>query len=134
MGRRLDRLAKHLASDSGCAAAPVDADEAFEVLSASRRRAVIRYMLEHGDRDKFSVSELSEALAAWENGKEVAALTGTERKRVYTALYQVHLPRLDVARVIDYDQKRGSATARPELAAVSQLVGDSLHEPLSEFK
>lgn len=133
MGRLLDRLTEHLVSN-GSHAVSVDADAVFDVLSSSRRRAVIRYMVARPGEGPFTVSDVAEALAAWETGKTVNALNGTERKRVYTALYQAHLPKLAQSGLVDYNKNRGRVDARPELMAVSHLVGESLHEPISEFR
>ncbi|WP_440010247.1 DUF7344 domain-containing protein [Halomicrococcus sp. SG-WS-1] len=53
------------------------------------------------------MSDLAEQVAAWENDTAVDAISAAERKRVYTALYQSHLPKLDDAGIVDYNQNRG---------------------------
>lgn len=78
----------------------------FEVLSNERRRYVLHHLKATSGR--VSVRELSEQVAAWENGIEVAAVTPKERKRVYTALHQTHLPKMAEVGVIDYDRDRGT--------------------------
>jgi hypothetical protein len=50
---------------------------------------------------------LSEQLAAWENGIEPSQVRPKERKRVYTALHQTHLPKMDQLGVVEYDRNRG---------------------------
>ncbi|MFC6907237.1 hypothetical protein ACFQGH_19090 [Halalkalicoccus tibetensis] len=50
-----------------------------------------------------SLSDLAQEIAATEQEKEVAELTGKERKRIYTSLQQVHLPMMARANVIEYD-------------------------------
>jgi hypothetical protein len=52
--------------------------------------------------------DIAERVAAWEQGKPIEAITSTERQRVYIALYQSHLPKLDEHGVIEYDQSRGT--------------------------
>jgi hypothetical protein len=79
-------------------------DEVFKMLSNRRRRYVLHYL---GRNDApVSLRALAEQVAAWENGVEHDP-TSDERKRVYTALQQFHLPRMDGAGVVEYDHHRG---------------------------
>lgn len=80
-------------------------DVIFELLKNRRRREVLAYLLEA--EDTVTLGELAEQIAAWENDTEVAALSSDQRKRVYVALYQTHLPKMDDAGIVDYDQDRG---------------------------
>jgi hypothetical protein len=105
-----------LASDGGTAAAvtttevteaPVIAPETvFEVLSNERRRYVLHHL--KAEDERVTVRDLSEQVAAWENDIDIAAVTPKERKRVYTALHQTHLPKMAEVGVIDYDRDRGT--------------------------
>ncbi len=80
-------------------------DVIFELLKNRRRREVLTYLL---DTDgTVTLGELAEQIAAWENDTTVNALSSDQRKRVYVALYQTHLPKMDDAGIIDYDQDRG---------------------------
>lgn len=80
----------------------------FDVLSSERRRRVLQYLLDVKDRT--TLRDLSRVLAAWENDIRVSEITGQQRKRVYTALKQFHLPKMDRVGVIDYDDDRGTIT------------------------
>lgn len=80
-------------------------DEVFEMLQNERRRRILRYLLDADD--VMTIGELAERIAAVENDTTVAALNSTQRKRVYVALYQTHLPKMDDVGVIDYDRDRG---------------------------
>ena len=80
-------------------------DLVFDVLKNRRRRYALHYM-RHAD-GSVQLSELAEQVAAWENDTTVGAISAAERKRVYTALYQSHLPKLDDAGIVDYNQNRG---------------------------
>nr|WP_317987383.1 hypothetical protein [Haloprofundus halobius] len=51
--------------------------------------------------------DIAEQVAAWENDTTVEALMSDQRQRVYIALYQEHLPKLDEDGVIDYNKSRG---------------------------
>lgn len=78
----------------------------FTILSNRRRRYVLHYLKQ---RDApVSIRELSETVAAWENGPDAETVTPKERKRVYTALHQSHLPKMDRAGVVRYDPDRGT--------------------------
>lgn len=80
-------------------------DVIFELLKNRRRREVLTYLLEA--EGTVTLGELAEQIAAWENDTTVNALSSDQRKRVYVALYQTHLPKMDDAGIIDYDQDRG---------------------------
>ena len=80
-------------------------DVIFELLKNRRRREVLQYLLDR--EETVTLGELAEQIAAWENDTTVNALSSDQRKRVYVALYQTHLPKMDDAGIIDYDQDRG---------------------------
>src|SRR6056297_2742000 len=80
-------------------------DEVFTALSNRRRRNVITYLKQHDDDAR--VRDIAEQLAAWENDVEVPKVTYKQRKRVYTALHQSHLPKLADGGFIDYEPNRG---------------------------
>ncbi|WP_222918369.1 ArsR family transcriptional regulator [Natrinema sp. SYSU A 869] len=80
-------------------------DVIFELLKNRRRREVLAYLLEADET--VTLGELAEQIAAWENDTEVNALSSDQRKRVYVALYQTHLPKMDDAGIVEYDQDRG---------------------------
>lgn len=81
-------------------------DDIFKILSNRRRRHVL-YYLRHID-GTVTIRDLSEQLAAWENGTTTAEVVPSERKRLYTALHQTHLPRMDTLGVVTYDRNRGT--------------------------
>jgi hypothetical protein len=87
-------------------------DGIFGLLSAKRRRRVLLYLDENGDET--TLSDLADHIAAIENDVEIRLLNSQQRKRVYVALYQCHLPKMDDADVIDFDQSRGTVVRRPE--------------------
>ncbi|WP_226004497.1 DUF7344 domain-containing protein [Natrinema salinisoli] len=77
--------------------------EIFDLLSNQRRRYAIHYCKR--EDDPVTLGELAEHVAAWELDKEVAAITSAERKRVYTSLQQTHLPTLERADMIEFDDR-----------------------------
>ncbi len=81
-------------------------DELFDVLANQRRRYAVHLLKREGD-ETVSIGEMAEQIAAWENGIDAAEITGNERKRVYTALQQSHLPKMDDAGVVNFNKNRG---------------------------
>jgi len=79
-------------------------DAIFETLSNRRRRYVLHYLKRVGE--PVSVRELSERLAAWENQIPRSAVRPQQRKRLYTAMHQTHLPKMAELGVVDYDPNR----------------------------
>ncbi|ELZ98095.1 hypothetical protein C440_02568 [Haloferax mucosum ATCC BAA-1512] len=89
-------------------------DEIYHLLQNERRRNVLRYLR---DRDgSVQMRDIAEQVAAWEHDTTVQALMSDERQRVYIALYQAHLPKLDEQGVIDYNQSRGIVEKNPRAA------------------
>ena len=86
-------------------AGPLSTDTIFDTLSNRRRRYVLHY-LKRVD-EPVSLRDLSEQLAAWEHGIDRVEVRPKERKRLYTALHQTHLPKMDGLGVLDYDRDRG---------------------------
>lgn len=75
-------------------------DDIHFTLSNCRRRYLIRYLSREGES---TVKQLSQIIAARENDTTVAELSYADRKTVYTALLQTHLPKLDEMDVVEYD-------------------------------
>ncbi len=86
-------------------------DEAFDLLSNHRRRFALRHLQRNGERAE--LGELAERVAAWENGTSVREVSADERKRVYTSLQQVHLPRMDETGIVEFDDRAGVVTLGP---------------------
>ncbi|ADJ15164.1 DUF7344 domain-containing protein [Halalkalicoccus jeotgali] len=85
----------------------ISKDDLFHLLQNARRRAVLRYFAAHPGKEEFNMRAVAEAIAAWENETTVEQLSSDQRQRVYIALYQSHLPKLDDYGVIEYNQPRG---------------------------
>ncbi|MGB9986735.1 DUF7344 domain-containing protein [Salarchaeum japonicum] len=79
-------------------------DDVFRTMSNQRRRYAFDYL--RSADSPVSLRDLSEYVASLENDVPVAELTGPERKRVYTALHQTHLPMMDSLGVVEYDRNR----------------------------
>lgn len=85
--------------------------EAFDLLSSRRRRLAFRCL---ADVDgAASLGTLAREVAAVENGVDIDQVTRRQRKRVYTALRQSHLPRMADTGVVEYDPDRGEVELTP---------------------
>ncbi|AHG02558.1 hypothetical protein HALDL1_02110 [Halobacterium sp. DL1] len=91
-------------------------DELFEVLSSRRRRYALHVL--KGTESPVEIGDVAEQVAAWEYDTEVAKVSYDERKRVYTALQQSHLPKMDDANVVQFDKNRGLVEPTPALEDV----------------
>lgn len=78
-------------------------DELFQILSNSRRRYIIFYLSEAGE--SLPLKELATKIAAAESGTPESDITAEERQRVYISLYQTHLPKLEEADIVSYDDE-----------------------------
>jgi len=79
-----------------------DRDELFHVLRNQRRRFAIHYLKR--DPDPVDVGDLATQVAAWENDVSVEAVTSKQRRRVYNALKQTHVPELNETGLIEEDR------------------------------
>lgn len=77
-------------------------DELFQILSNSRRRHIIYYLSQEGN--ELSLKELATKIAAVEGDVPESQITSEERQRVYISLYQTHLPKLEEANIVTYDE------------------------------
>ena len=83
-------------------------DDLFGVLGNERRRLAIEIVDDAST--PVALGELAERIAARQLGKPQGALSSSERKAVYTNLYQIHRPKLeDVGAIAVDDRKRVSA-------------------------
>ena len=75
----------------------------FDAVKNLRRRYALYYLKRRGG--PLQLGELAEQVAAWENDTTVEEITAEQRKSVYSALYQTHLPKLEDAGVVIYDRE-----------------------------
>lgn len=113
--------------DSESGPSGIGKDDAFHVLQNTRRRAVLRYLLDCPDCEQFRMRDLAEEVAAWEHDTTVRQLSSDQRQRVYIALYQSHLPTLDDTGIIRYNQSRGIVEPTELLAVFGPYLEEGLH-------
>jgi len=98
--------------------------EVFDILSNRRRRYALYALL---NDDTTTIGSLAERIAAWENDCPVDGVTSTERKRVYTALQQSHLPKLERTGLISFDRETGRVSPTDtvdEMDIYLEVVGE----------
>ena len=92
-------------------------DTAFDLLSSSRRRFIVR-RLKTGSGG-IDLQTLAAELAAKEAKIDQEELNAQQRKRTYVSLYQTHIPKLAEAGVVRYDAEDGVVREGPALNAVA---------------
>ncbi|MFC3476430.1 DUF7344 domain-containing protein [Halobacterium litoreum] len=101
-------------------------DVTFEILKNRRRRLVLEYLRE--TEDTITIGELAEHIAAIENDTTVQQLNAQQRKRVYIGLYQCHLPKMDDAGVVDFNQDRGRIDPGPNVEPLYEYLNVDAEE------
>lgn len=89
-------------------------DDVFEVFSNQRRRLVFDYLHRQDERGPVDISEISTHVAAAELETAPERINYDERKNVHTALRQFHLPKMDAADIVEFDNRTGDITLTEE--------------------
>ena len=84
--------------------------ELFDLLSNHRRRWTVHLCKQAGE--PLELGDLAERIAAMEQDIDVSEISSAERKRVYTSLQQTHLPRMDEAGIITFEDHTVTLTER----------------------
>lgn len=95
----------------------------FEALKNERRRLVLEYL--EKDTDVLELGTVAEWIAAEENDKPQSEISYAERKRVYVALYQCHLPKLDEMGIISFNKSRGTIRKGDSIESVRSYLKQS---------
>jgi DNA-binding transcriptional ArsR family regulator len=98
----------------------VSVDTVFEVLSNSRRRLVLS-MVRRRD-EPVPVSTLSTAVGAHEAGISPEEVDASEQKRVYVSLYQSHIPKLEAAGLVEYNDESRTVKGTPAASEIDDYL------------
>lgn len=109
----------------------IERDELFHILRNKRRRFALHH-LKHGD-EAVDVGDLATQIAAWENEREVEEVTSKQRRRVYNALQQTHVPELEEAGIIEVDRREIELTEKSEELDIYLEVVSGRDIPWSEY-
>jgi DNA-binding transcriptional ArsR family regulator len=113
--------------DPDAAESGLPLDITFEILKNRRRRLILKYL--EDEPDSTPIGELAEHIAAIENDIDPRQLDSQQRKRVYIGLYQCHLPKMDDAGVIEYNQTRGIVDLNDSAAPLYEYLDPQEEEP-----
>ena len=78
----------------------------YDVFANRRRRYALHYLQQVEGRADFG--EMAEQIAAWEHGKTREEVSSDERKYVYSALQQRHLPKMEDIGLLEYNKRKGN--------------------------
>ena len=73
-----------------------------------------------------TLGTLAEQVGAWEYDESPAQLTADERKAVYTALQQRHLPKMAGVGIVEFDKRAGTVSptaALDDIDIYAEVVG-----------
>lgn len=101
-------------SDGGIGGSPLD--ELFDVLSDRRRRFVLYYL--DGANERATREALVDRIAV----REAVDGEGPIREHVLAELHHVHLPRLQDAGLVEYDQRAGDVVATEKFDRVRRFL------------
>lgn len=93
----------------------ISRSDIFDILSNYRRVCIIQY-LQNVDKEIVELRDVVDYVTDQETSDSPKESNYSNRKSVYTALRQTHLPKLDDLGIIDYDKARGEMrlTSRAE--------------------
>ncbi|SFL53737.1 hypothetical protein SAMN04487950_4125 [Halogranum rubrum] len=111
--QRAETTTESQTADETVEQAELSKDDLFHILQNQRRRRVLTFLQDVDDDERVDMRDIAEQVAAWEHDTTLQQLTSDERQRVYIALYQSHLPKLDEKGIIDYNQSRGFVERTP---------------------
>lgn len=95
------------------------ANAAFEILGNARRRRILYYLAE--TEGEAPLSELAANIAADEQDVPRSEVTNSQRRLVFIPLYQMHIPRLEEAGIVQYDSETGTVRLTNEDALIEQI-------------
>lgn len=101
-------------------------DSTLRALASRRRRLTLRCLMEHRE---LALPDLAELVAERESGEPLSALSPERACRVYFSLYHTHLPKLENAGLVRYDQEEDYVIA-PEETRAALAEGRELFETL----
>ncbi|WP_227375915.1 DUF7344 domain-containing protein [Haladaptatus halobius] len=93
-------------------------DTLLDVLSYSRRRQILS-RLDSG-RTPMSLANLADEIVVHERDAPLAEIPARDVKQVYMSLYHSHVPRLEDADLVEYDQERDAVSLRERSPVVDR--------------
>lgn len=93
-----------------------------KLLSNARRRAIIQHIAVLEGGESVLVGDLARTIASEERDISPAAVSAEQRKTVYVSLLQNHLPKLDAAGVVEWNDSSGDISHGQCVGELATLV------------
>jgi hypothetical protein len=106
-------------------------NEIFHVLRNQRRRFTIHHLKRA--QEPVEIGDLATQIAAWENDLDTVEVTSQQRRRVYNALQQTHIPLLDRTGLARIDRHEIELTSHAEKLDLYLEVVPNGDVPWSEY-
>lgn len=101
---------------------PLSTETVCELISNARRRAVIQHIAALDGTETVEMGDLAREIAGAEHDVPPATVSAEQRKTVYVSLLQNHLPKLDTAGVVDWNDRSGEVAHGQSVAELAALV------------
>lgn len=104
---------------------PLSTETVCELISNARRRAVVHHVAALDADESIQMGDLARTIAGEENDIAPTTVSAEQRKTVYVSLLQNHLPKLDSAGVVEWNDRSGDIThgrSVDELAALVESI------------
>lgn len=95
-------------------------DTIFDLLSSPRRRHVLRCLDEYDD--PLALADLADEVAVREYDRPLTETSPEEVKRIYVSLYHTHVPKLEDAGVVEYNQERDLVSLASDRLSLDEYV------------
>lgn len=101
----------------------LNTEEIHRLLSSERRRLVIGFVANDlADGETVSLDTLAEYVATCENDTQPGELGHRERKSAYVNLYQSHIPKLEAAGIIEWDERACEVAASQSTQGLAEII------------
>ena len=97
----------------------------YKVLSSERRWLALQYVQSHRT---LTLADLAELVAEDEEDQAVQEIAEEIVRDVYVSLYHAHVPLLEEADLVQYDQEQDRVTAGDQLESTLETAAEELLE------
>lgn len=94
--------------------------DALHGLLAHHRQCRVLVCLDQ--HDQLALADLADEIAAREHDEPIAEIPEGEVLRIYSSLWHAHIPRLEDANVVEYDQDRDIVSLGPNADQLQQYL------------
>lgn len=98
-------------------------DRVLRALAARRRRVALSLLRDLGT---LTLADLADELAEREHGTTIDRIPPEKVKTTYMSLYHRHVPKLEAAGLVEYDQERDMVAPTDRLERVSDTLDEFL--------